>query len=479
MNIRATLRILGHILLIEAALMVLSVAVALIYGEPVWYFLAAMGIMLAVGGLCQLPKKTDRPIYAREGFVIVALSWIFLSVAGCLPFVFSGYIPSFIDALFETVSGFTTTGSSILPDVEALPNALLFWRSFTHWVGGMGVLVFVMAVLPMSKVRSVHLMRAEVPGPTKGKLVPKMRSTAQILYGIYVIMTMVEVILLVAGGMPLLDAFIHAFGSAGTGGFSNKALSVGAYGSVYFEVVISVFMILFGVNFNLYYLLLLKNFRAVYKNEELRCYLGVIAAATVLIAVNILSTVNNIGQALAHSFFQVSSIITTTGFSSVDFQLWPSFSRYILVFLMLIGACAGSTGGGIKVSRIVIAAKSVRREMHRLLRPREVEVLQLNGETMEEDTVKASNIFIVAYFGVMVISSMAVSLSGYDLETSVTAVIACLSNIGPGLSLVGPMGNFSIFSAPIKLLLTFNMLLGRLELYPMLMLLAPSTWRRR
>nr|WP_122012137.1 TrkH family potassium uptake protein [Maliibacterium massiliense] len=479
MNYKAVLHILGRILLIEAVLLLLPVLVGLLYGESVIYFLCTICVLLAAAALCVLPRHEGGQIYAREGFVIVALSWVCMSLAGALPFYLSGYIPSFVDAFFETVSGFTTTGASILTDVEALPHGLLFWRSFTHWIGGMGVLVFVMAIMPMAKVRSVHIMRAEVPGPTKSKLVPRMKSTAMILYGIYILLTVMEIIFLLCGGMPLFDALVHAFGTAGTGGFGIKNLSIGYYDSAYIEVVVGAFMILFGINFNLYYLLLLGNIRSILKNEELRWYLGIILAAIIVITINVLQLFGDWGTSLRHAFFQVSSIVTTTGFSTTDFQLWPSLSRSILVVLMLIGACAGSTAGGIKVSRLVIAFKSARREIKHLLHPHAVDVVKVNGATVDENVVRATGVFICSYLGIILISTLITCVNGYDLETSTTAVISCISNIGPGLGLVGPMSNFSLFSPLVKLLLSLNMLLGRLELYPMLLLFAPSTWRKR
>jgi len=464
---------------VEAVLLLLPALVALLYGENPFPFLITVAIVGAIGGACMLLKPESGRFYAREGFITVGLCWILLSAFGALPFVFSREIPSYIDALFETISGFTTTGSSILTNVEGLSNGMLFWRSFTHWVGGMGVLVFVMAVLPLADVRSVHLMRAEVPGPTKSKLVPKMRNSATILYAIYVVMTVIEVIFLCAGDMPLFDAILHSFGTAGTGGFGTKNISIAHYDSAYVDIVISVFMLLFGINFNLYYMLLLRDFKSVFKNEELRWYLGIVAACTVAIAVNLLSVYQSVGQSLRFAFFQVSSIITTTGYSTADFNLWPAFSQTILVILMLVGASAGSTGGGIKVARIMLAAKTARREIRRMRHPRTVSLIRMDGRTVDETTIHSTSVFLIVYFGLLVLSLLLVSLDGFDFTTNVTSVVACLGNIGPGLSVVGPMGSFASLSWFSKLVLSLDMLLGRLELFPILMLFAPASWWRK
>ena len=458
--------------------MLLPVAVSLIYGEDPSALLITIAVVTAISSLGLFLSRGDKRIYPREGFVIVALSWVLMSAVGALPFVISGYIPSFVDAFFETVSGFTTTGATILTDVEALPFGLLFWRSFLHWVGGMGVLVFIMAILPMSNVRSVHIMRAEVPGPTKSKLVPKMKSTAVILYSIYVVLTVIEVILLVAGGMTFFDALVHSFGTAGTGGFGIKNNSIAFYDSAYIQYVISIFMLLFGINFNLYYFLLIGDIRSVLKSEELRWYLGIALASAAIIAINVLNMFSSFGESVRHAFFQVSSIMTTTGFSTTDFNQWPSLSKGILVLLMFIGASAGSTGGGMKVSRIIIGVKSVFGEIKRLLHPRAVQTIRLDGSPLDDTAVRASMIFCFAYLVLTSIISLIVCFDGYDMVTSFTAVVACISNIGPGLELVGPVGNFAMFSAPIKVVLSFAMLLGRLELFPILMLFLPSTWRR-
>ena len=478
MNYKAVFNIVARILLVEAALMMLPLIVSILYQEDPVCFLLPVITLDRVFGFGTLTLKTDDKIYSREGFVIVALSWILMSVGGCLPFMISGYIPSFADAFFETVSGFTTTGASILTDVEALPQGLLFWRSFTHWIGGMGVLVFIMAIMPLTGIRSVHLMRAEVPGPTKSKLVPRMRDTASLLYRIYIAMTLIEVVLLMLGGMNLFDALINSFGTAGTGGFSNKALSVGAYDSAYFDIVIGVFMMLFGINFNLYYLILIGNIKTALKSEELRWYLGFIGISTVVIAINISSFFDGAAQCLRYAFFQVSSIITTTGYATTDFNTWPTLSKAILVMLMVVGGCAGSTGGGVKVSRVIIGCKSIVREMRRLLHPRAVESVRLDGAPIENEMHTRSMIFLSAFFCLFAVLFLFTTIDGYDLTTSATAVLACISNIGPGLELVGPMGSFAGFSAPVKMALSFGMLFGRLEIFPMMMLFVPSTWRR-
>ena len=478
MNYRMIGRVLGYILLTEAVLMVLPLLVAVLYGESVMPFVIPILALLAVGGLLRAatPKRTS--MYAKEGFVVVSLAWIVMSAFGALPFVISGDIPHFVDAFFETVSGFTTTGASILTAVEPLRYSSLFWRSFTHWVGGMGVLVFVMAILPMNDGHSMHLMRAEVPGPSVGKLVSRMSDTAKILYGIYLAMTLILIVLLVAGGMPLFDSCVHAFGTAGTGGFSSRNLSIGAYDNAYFDVVIGIFMLLFGVNFNLYYFLLIKRFRDVFHSEELRSYALIVTAAVAAITINIAHMYDSVWTGLRHAFFQVATIITTTGYATTDFNLWPSLSKTILVVLMFIGACAGSTGGGMKVARIVILTKASAADMRKMLHPNAVSTVRFEGKVLQDKEVRSVHLYLTMFVGVFVSSLLLLSLEGFDLVTTFTALAACINNIGPGLELVGPMGNFSIFSYPAKLLLSFNMLVGRLEIFPMLLLFAPSVWSR-
>ncbi|MEG1849324.1 MAG: TrkH family potassium uptake protein [Oscillospiraceae bacterium] len=480
MNIQMVLYITGHILKVVALLMLLPCAVALFYGERcAAAFLITIALTAAIGFGIGRRKPANTVIYAREGFVVVALSWVSMSALGALPFVISGEIPSFIDAFFETVSGFTTTGSSILTNVEIMSRGLLFWRSFTHWIGGMGVLVFVLSVLPLAGGRAMHLMRAEVPGPTVGKLLPRLQSTAKVLYAIYFLMTVVLIVLLFAGGMPLFDSTVHAFGTAGTGGFSIKNSSIGQYHSAYFEWVIGVGMLLFGVNFNVYYYLLLRDLRAACRNEELRCYLAIIGISTAVIAVNVRSLFPTVHEAIRAAFFQVSSIITTTGYATADFNLWPELSRSILVLLMFCGACAGSTGGGIKVSRLMILCRSAVQEIRRMLHPRSVSVIRLEGKPVEEETTHGAYVFLLVYLLIFCGSVLLVSVDNFSAETTFTAVAACLNNIGPGLGMVGATGNFSAFSDFSKLVLSFNMLAGRLEIFPIIMLLTPFAWRKQ
>ncbi len=477
MNYRIITSILGRILVIEAFLLLAPLVTALIYGESPMPFVWTVLLTLAAGGLMLLTgRRASGGIQRREGFVSVALSWIVISLFGALPFVFSGAIPNYISALFEIISGFTTTGASILPEVESLPKGVLFWRSLSHWIGGMGVLVFMMAVLPTDDEHSMHLLRAEVPGPVKGKLLPRMRSTARVLYNIYIVLTVVQVIFLLAGRMPLFDALTTAFGTAGTGGFAVRNASIGAYGSPYLEMVTAVFMVLFGINFNLYYVVILKRSIRGFKSQELWCYLAVIALATLTIGLNILPMCAGFLDALRLSFFQVSSIITTTGFGTTNFDLWPSYSRITLVLLMLLGACAGSTGGGTKVSRFVIILRAIWGELRRQLFPRSVSRVSLDGERLDDATIRNTMVFYLLYTLIILGASLLLSLEGLDLETTVTSVIACLSNIGPGLSLVGPMGNFGVWSGGSKLLLSLCMLLGRLEIFPVLLLFTPAAW---
>lgn len=424
-----------------------------------------------------LKRPKQAVFYAKDGFVSVGLSWVVLSVMGALPFVISGSIPHPVDALFETVSGFTTTGSSILSDVEALPKCMLFWRSFTHWVGGMGVLVFMLTILPMSGGYHMNLMRAESPGPSVERFVPTVKSTAKILYGIYICLSLLELLLLLVGKMPMFDALTLTFGTAGTGGFGIKNDSIGSY-TTYQQTVITIFMILFGVNFNVYFLFLLKKIRQGLKNEELRAYLGIILGAILLITVNIAGKFGNPFLAFHHAAFQVGSIITTTGYSTVDFNTWPTFSKTVLVLLMFIGASAGSTGGGIKVSRIVILAKSVKKELKQYLHPHSISKIKMDGKPVEHEVVRSINVFLIAYLLIYAVSILIVSLDNFDFTTTFTSVAATINNIGPGLDLVGPAANFGILSVPSKLVLIFDMLAGRLEIFPLLLLFVPDTWRK-
>ena len=473
------LYMLGWVMNLEAAFMLLPCVTALIYRETAGFsFLIVAMALLIAGVLCTFRKPANRAFYAREGFAVVALSWILLSVTGALPFVISGEIPHFIDAMFETVSGFTTTGSSILTDVEALSRCMLFWRSFTHWIGGMGVLVFMLAIIPMVGGQSIHLLRAESPGPAVSKLVPRLRGTATILYGIYLTMTVVETLLLLASGMPVFDSITISFGTAGTGGFAILNSGLASY-TVLQQGIVTVFMILFGVNFNVYFLLLIRRRpKEALKSEEMRWYLIIIAVAVGLITLNVRGLFSSWWEAFHHTAFQVASIITTTGFSTADFNLWPDFSRVILVLLMFVGACAGSTGGGIKVSRIVVAVKTVARGLAWFIHPRNVRILKLEGKKVEHETLRTINLFLTAYFLLFALSALLISLDSFDLTTSFTAVAATLNNIGPGLEIIGPTGNFSAFSGLSKCVLMFDMLAGRLELFPMLLLFVPATWKR-
>jgi trk system potassium uptake protein TrkH len=469
----------GLILMIEAAFLCLPLLVSFLYGESCWrpFAVTILIALLCGAGLHYGSRPEVKTVYAKEGFVIVALSWIFLSLVGALPFTLSGEIPSYLDAVFETISGFTTTGSSIVTDVESMSHGILFWRSFTHWLGGMGVLVFMLAILPQSGGQAIHLLRAESPGPTVTKMVPKLRQSAAILYGIYMVMTVAEILLLLLGGMPLFDSLCHAFGTAGTGGLSIKSSSIAAYDSYYLQGVISVFMLLFGVNFSVYFFIMRKKWGLVAHNSELRVYLAIIAASTLAITLNIRSMYPSAFNAFHHAFFTVNSIITTTGYSTENFDLWPEFSRLLLVMLMMVGACAGSTGGGIKVTRFIISAKAIASDLRRLIHPRSVKVIAVDGKRVENDTVRAVNTFLHIYFFITVASILLVSLDDLDATTTVTAVIANLNNIGPGLSLVGPAGSYAMFSPLSKIVLCLDMLFGRLEIFPMLYVLMPSTWR--
>ena len=423
-------------------------------------------------------KPYSDVIYAKDGFVVVSLGWVLMSMIGALPFVLSGDIPHYIDALFETVSGFTTTGASILEDVEGLSRGCMFWRSFTHWIGGMGVLVFIMAVLPMSGEHSMHIMRAEVPGPTVGKLVPRVRQTAKILYLIYIAMTLLEMLLLLLGGMDFYDALLHAFATAGTGGFSTRAASIAAFDSLYLEMVIAVFMVLFGVNFNLYFLLLIGRWKDALKSEELHWYLGIIVASVMAIALGIGKMYGGLATGLRHAFFYVASITSSTGFGTVDFVTWPEYCKWIIVMLMFCGACAGSTGGGIKTSRVIILFKNVACEIRQMIHPRTVTRVQLDGKRVDADGLKAVSTFFTSFMLLLITGSFLVSLDGYDMATNFSAVLSSLSNIGPGMSLIGPTGNYNIFSYGSKLVLTVMMLIGRLEIFPILILFSPSTWKK-
>lgn len=482
MNYEMMLFVIMNIARIEGILMLLPAVVSLIYGENT---VAGKILIIAVLCICvgsvfvrKRPRESD--LFVKDGLMIVGLAWVAFSLIGAFVFYFTGAIPNFADAFFETVSGFTTTGSTILTDVESLPNGIHFWRAFTHWVGGMGVLVFVMAIIPLAGSKSMNIMKAEVPGPTMDKIVPKTRQTAKILYLIYVVMTLLEVALLMLGGMSLFDALIHSFSTAGTGGFSNKADSLGYYDSAYIDGVVTVFMVLFGVNFNLFYLLLLGKFSRVFKSEELRTYIGIILGAILLITIDIRPMYGSVLEAFRYSSFQVSTIITTTGMMTTDFDLWPSFSKGILLLLMFIGACAGSTGGGLKVSRVLVLVKYIRSELRKIVHPRSVISVKVDGKVIDETMLKSVSAYMIIYVFLIVVSYLIISLNEFDLETTLTSVITCINNVGPGFGeIVGPTKNFSLYTDFSKVVLALDMLIGRLEIFPILFLFSPRMFKRR
>lgn len=481
MNRKMVFYLLGRILELEAALLMFPLLVSLIYWDKgIIPFLITIALSLALGDLlCRTCKTKDQTIYAKEGFLITALAWVVLSAIGALPFVISGQIPSYIDAFFETVSGFTTTGASILTEVEALDHSILFWRSFTHWMGGMGVLVLMVAVMPNLSGRTIHVLRAEMPGPTMGKLVPKLRDTAKILYLLYIALTLLEFVLLLVGGMPLFDSAVHALGTAGTGGFGIKGDSIAGY-SPYLQWVIAVFMMLFGVNFNLYYLIVVRRLRSAFRSEEFWTYVVIVLASSALICWNIYPLYQNLAEASRQAFFQVNTVVSTTGFSTADFNQWPWLSKTLLVLLMFMGGCAGSTAGGLKVSRLVLMFKTIRRELRHLLHPRSVASIRFEGKPVDTTTLISVNNYFALYMGLLVVFLLIVSLQpGFDLLSNLTAVIACFNNIGPGLEKVGPAANFAAYHPLIKVVLSFAMLFGRLEIYPLLLSMSPSTWIKK
>ena len=470
--------ILFKIMEIEGLFLLLPCIVSAGYGENEWLVYGVMALITTgIGYLGSRIKPVNPVFYAREGFVSVAIGWILLGFVGAIPFCLTGEIPSFTDALFETISGFTTTGASILTDVEALSHGTIFWRSFTHWVGGMGVLVFILAIMPLTGGYNVHILRAESPGPSVGKLVPRTRQTALILYKIYFSMTVLEIVLLKISGMPLFDAITISFGTAGTGGFGIKNSSIADYSSLC-QTIITIFMMLFGVNFSIYYLILQKKWRQAVKSEELRWYFGIFAAAVLIIAIDLSHLTLNFGERLHDSAFQVASIMTTTGFSTKDFSGWPSLSKSILVLLMFVGACAGSTGGGMKVSRIITYVKMVHSEIAMAIHPRRVKTLHFENKPMNDMTIRGIQAYLTAFLFIFTSSVLLIAVDGYDLITNFTAVAATINNIGPGLNIVGPTGNFSGFSHFSKWVLIFDMLVGRLEIFPVLILFAPKTWKR-
>lgn len=470
----------GQIIKLEAVLLVLPLAVSIIYRErcALSFLITALASLFVGFAVTLISKPGNRLIYAKEGFVIVALAWLALSAIGAVPFVLSGEVRSYADAFFETVSGFTTTGASVLTDIEGMSHGLLFWRSFTHWVGGMGVLVFIMAIIPSVCDRSIHILRAEMPGPVMGKLVPKLKQTAKILYLIYIVMTVLEMILLLCGGMSLFDSVIHSFGTAGTGGFGIKGDSVASY-SPYLQWVIAIFMFLFGINFNIYYLLLVRRFRSVLKSTETWCYIAICLISVAIITGNIYSIYGNLPDSVRASAFQVASLVTTTGFSTADFNLWPGLSKGILFILMFIGGCAGSTAGGLKVSRVVMMIKMIRREFMKMIHPRSVSAVRIEGKKVDDTTLNGVNVYFALYMVIYFAVFLLLCLEPFDFETNFTAVAACYNNIGPGFGAVGPMGSFSGYSAFSKIVLSATMLLGRLEIYPLLFALIPSTWTKK
>ena len=470
----------GQICKVEAAFLAISLIVSIIYGDNLYLaFLVPIAALLAIGIPLTLKKPTKRTFFAKEGFFVVALSWFLMSLFGCLPFVISGEIPSFVDAFFETASGFSTTGASILSDVESLSHGLLFWRSFTHWLGGMGVLVFVLAIFPEQETQSIFLMKAESPGPKVGKIVSKLRITARILYGIYVALTLVEFIMLVCGGMPVFDSVVNSFATAGTGGFAVKNAGISAYDSAYCEYVIAAFMLIFGINFNIFFLIIVGRVREAFRSEELRVYLGIVVGSVILVALNIMKLYSNFGEAFRYSFFQVTSIISSTGFSTADFDAWPEFSKMLLVILMFIGASAGSTGGGIKVARIIIMFKNGIAELRRCISPNSVVTIKFEGKPVEDNVLRSTNGYFVAFIAVFAASTLIVSFDTMapSFTESFTGVLACLNNIGPALGRLGPTQNFGALGALSKLVLSFDMIAGRLELFPVLLLFSPRTYR--
>lgn len=484
MNVKSISRTVGLILLITGIFQLFPLLIAVIDHEPrnILAYIESLCLILLVGSaLLLFSRGGNRMFSAQEGFAATGLSWIFMSAFGALPFFLSGQIPSYVDAFFEMVSGFTTTGASILTDVEALSRCNLFWRSFSHWLGGMGVLVFLLAVVPGARKNGgtgIYLMRAESPGPSVDKLTPHLRQTAMILYGIYILLTALCIVFLLLGGMPVFDSFCIAFGTAGTGGFAIKNSSMGGY-SCFLQTVVTVFMFLFGVNFSLYYMLLLRKFKAVFKNEELRLYFGIAAGSIVLIAINISRMYNTVYESVHHAAFQVVSIMTTTGYGTVDFEQWPAFSKAILLSLMFIGASAGSTGGGLKVSRVLLLMKSIRRTIRKALHPRRVQPVYMDGRAVSEEVCDNVNAYLAIYCVILVLSFAIISVDGFSIGTNFSAVASCFNNIGPGFELVGATQNFSIYSDLSKIILSLDMLLGRLEIFPLLLLLSPDTWSRR
>lgn len=479
MNYRLIFKLIGNVLRIEALFMLIPLVVSFIYGGgDHTAFLWSIFILAAVGTILAKLNPKDKNFRTRDAFVVAGFSWILLSLFGALPFYFSGYFNSFIDCVFESISGFTTTGSSILTNVEVLPKGILFWRSFSHWIGGMGVLVFMIAVMPSNNASSVNLLRAESTGPSPDKIVPKIQDTAKIMYLIYLVMTVLLTILLKIAGLPIFDSLINAFSVAGTGGFANLNASIGGYNNIAAEIIITVFMFLFGINFSLYFILLGRKFVKFINDIELKVFIGIVIAAILIITINISGLYSGIWESLRHASFQVSSIISTTGYATSDFNLWPTLSQSILVLLMFTGCCAGSTGGGIKLIRIIILLKAVKVELGKIFHPSSVNTVSVNGKKVSNDIVLKTALFFFIYFAIFIVSVLLISVEGKDIVSNSTAVIASLSNIGPGLGIVGPTGNYATYSSLSKVVLSFCMIAGRLEFYPLLVLFTPSIWKR-
>lgn len=481
MNKKMVFRTIGRLLQITALLLLVPAVVAIIYGETKQLFaflITALG-SLTLGVIISLVTKTrNKVIYAKDGFAITALAWIGMALVGAVPFTLSGDIPSYVDAVFETVSGFTTTGASILTNVEALSKSALFWRSFTHWIGGMGVLVFVMAIIPNFTDRSIHIMRAEMPGPIIGKLVPRVKDTAKILYLIYIFLTVLEAVLLLLGGMPLFDSIVHTFGTAGTGGFGIKGDSIASY-SPYCQWVIAIFMLIFGINFNIYYLLLMKKVKTALKSSELWCYISIVLLSVAVITANIISISKSFSEAFRNSVFQVASIISTTGYATADFNKWPELTKTILFLLMITGACAGSTAGGLKISRVVMLFKAVGKEIKKMLHPRSVSKVHFEGKPLEDTTMNSVTTYFVIYMICFLGAFLLISFENFGFESNFSAVAACFNNIGPGFGAVGPASNYSVYTNFSKIVLSFAMLLGRLEIFPIIIFFSPYTWIKK
>ena len=479
MNYSMIIYILGHLLRYEALFMILPTVTGFLYGEPQAYaFLGVALITFLIGTMLSIKHPGTRQLFTKDGAITVAFGWIILSIFGALPFTFGGDIPFYVDALFETISGFTTTGASILNDVESLSHASLMWRSFTHWVGGMGVFVFILSLLPMIGGSTMQLMKAESPGPSVDKFVPKVRDTAKLLYKIYIVITLLQMAVLLLAGMPLFDTLTLTFGTVGTGGFGVKNDSLGSYTALQ-QNIITFFMIISGINYSFYFLIISKKLKDAFHLEEVRWYLGIILGSVTIITLNTMHMYSGIGETLRHAFFQVGSLVTTTGYSTTDFNLWPELSKTILILLMIIGACAGSTAGGFKISRMLILLKSVKRELSIMIHPREIKKIRLDGHVVKPEVIQTAHVYLIIYCALFLLSILLISIDNFDFTTNFTAVAATFNNIGPGLAGVGPMSNFDIYSTFSKIVLMIGMLIGRLELYPIMLLLLPATWKRK